>query len=163
MLMLLLVGCGPSGADRVASAYKERLAAATARDYYRYCERTSAEQRRELTGQGAGLSVCADVMRRRESERVITEYQREAVERVEVVDVRIDGDRATAFLPLEGCTSWGSSFRRPAWGGGTTTVRCQWATYRHAWRSSADNRGMLIAINLSDHSPLEADLLLAPD
>jgi hypothetical protein len=116
MLVLLVVGCGPSGADRVASAFKQRLEAATARDYYRYCELTSAEERRELTGQGTGLSVCTDVTRRRESERAITERQRDAVERVEVVNVSIDGDHATAYLRLDGCTSWGSNFRRASLG-----------------------------------------------
>ena len=116
MLMLLVVGLGSSGADRVESAFKQRLEAAVAGDHHRFCELTSAEQRRELTGQGAGLSECVDATRRQAGERTISDRQRDAVERVEVVDVRIDGDRADAYLRLDGCTDWGSSFRRVSMG-----------------------------------------------
>lgn len=117
MLSVLVAGCGASDADRVATAFKHRLDAAVNRDYQRVCELTSPQHRGEMTDPPAtSVTACAQSLRAHQDSVPITERQRQAVAKSEVVNVRIRGDHAQAFLDRDGCVDWGSEFRRDAAG-----------------------------------------------
>ena len=116
-LLIAGLGCGTSESDRVEVAFKEWLVAAAEDDHERRCELTTTRHRRQAYARGrAGTSIedCVAILRREETPA--TPRQKRNVKDVEIVNVEIDGDAATAFLRLRGCTriSTETTFRRTA-------------------------------------------------
>jgi hypothetical protein len=109
-------GCGTSEAERVQGVFKERLVASAENDHERVCALMTPEYRRERYSavQQTSLGDCLVEERRRATPA--TPRQQRSVEEVQIANVEIEGDTATAYVRLRGCTLGytGTTFRRVA-------------------------------------------------
>ena len=110
-LTLALSACGQSDAEQVQSAFKRYLEAAASGDHREFCElQTLAERdnglgyqdRHDWSKSEATVANCAAARTR--GTPVVTQRQKDNVERVRVVDIEVRGDTAVAYLRLDGCT-----------------------------------------------------------
>jgi hypothetical protein len=102
VLLMASAGCGTSDQERVEGALREWLVVNLENDHERVCALMTAEYRGERTSRTASLEDCLTEERRHATPA--TPSQRRAVADVEIVNVEIDGDTATAFLRRGDCT-----------------------------------------------------------
>lgn len=116
LVLIAGAGCGTSDQERVEGVFKEWLVANLKNDHERVCALMTPEYRSEnLAGlPKKSLEDCLAEQRRRA--KPATPRQQRTVEQVQIVKLEIEGETATAYLRLRGCTLGftGTEFRRVA-------------------------------------------------
>lgn len=116
LVLIAGAGCGMSEEERVEGVLKEWLVANLENDHERVCELMTPKFRSETHSAGRETSFddCLAEQRRRASPA--TPRQERAVEEVQIVNVEIEGEAATAYVRLRGCTLGhsGTELRRVA-------------------------------------------------
>ena len=116
LVLMAYAGCGASAEERVEHAYKDWLVANLNNDHERVCALMTPEYRGENLAGLPRKSFEDCLAEERERATPATARQRRNVEQVQIVNVKIEGETAIAYLRLRDCTlvSTAAEFRRAA-------------------------------------------------
>ena len=116
LVLIAGAGCGTSHQKRIEGVYKEWLVANLKNDHERVCELMTPEYRGENLAGLPKKSFEDCLTEQRRLATPATPRQQRSVEQVQIVTVEIEGETATAYLRLRGCTlgHTAAEFRRMA-------------------------------------------------
>ena len=115
LVLIACAGCGASAEEHVERAYKDWLVANLNNDHDRVCSLMTPEYRGEnVAGVPKSFEDC--LAEERERATPATARQRRNVEQVQIANVKIEGEKAIAYLRLRDCTLGytAAEFRRTA-------------------------------------------------